>query len=153
MRMMVLGLALASTALTTPAIARDGQWYIGVDAGAMIVADTEVNGGDAILEHDTGHDFGGVIGHDFGAFRLESEVSYREAQLEKLSVGADSFAANGKGNALSFMLNGVFDFGPEDGLQAFVGGGIGVARVDLSNTLNRTSPDSGIYSDSDSGLA
>ena len=151
MRKLVMGLALASTALATPALARDGQWYIGVDGGAMIVEDTDVNGGDAKVEHDTGYDFGGVIGHDFGAFRLESEVSYREAQLDKISIGSDAFLANGKGNALSFMLNGLFDFGPDDGLQGFIGGGIGVARVDLTNTITETVP--GLYDDSDTGLA
>src|SRR3546814_2558209 len=33
------------------------------------------------------------------------------------------------------MLNGLLDFGPDDGLQGFVGGGAGVARV-RQNTEN-----------------
>ena len=87
MRKFVMGLAMASTALATPALAREGQWYVGVDGGVMIVEDTSVNNGDASVEHDKGFDFGGVVGHDFGAFRLESEVSYKEAQLESISLG------------------------------------------------------------------
>src|SRR3546814_3431873 len=35
----------------------------------------------------------------------------------------------------SFMLNGLLGFGPDDGLQGFVGGGAGVARV-RQNTEN-----------------
>ena len=37
MRKLAISLALASTALASPALARDDQWYVGVDGGAMIV--------------------------------------------------------------------------------------------------------------------
>ena len=36
MRKLVLGLALASTALATPAIARDKSWYVEGDLGGVI---------------------------------------------------------------------------------------------------------------------
>ena len=51
MRKLVIGMAMASTALSTPALAREGQWYIQGDGGVMIVEDQslDVNGaaGDA----------------------------------------------------------------------------------------------------------
>ena len=31
------------------------------------------------------------------------------------------------------MLNGLLDFGDDDGVQGFVGGGVGVARVEVEN--------------------
>ena len=34
------------------------------------------------------------------------------------------------------MLNGLLDFGPDDGIQGFVGGGVGVARVKAQYGLN-----------------
>ena len=34
MRKLAIGLALASTALASPSMARDGSWYVGVDGGA-----------------------------------------------------------------------------------------------------------------------
>ncbi|KPQ29724.1 MAG: OmpA family porin, partial [Porphyrobacter sp. HL-46] len=37
MRKLVIGMAMASTALASPALARDGQWYIQGDGGVMIV--------------------------------------------------------------------------------------------------------------------
>ena len=37
MRKLAIGLALASTALASPALARDGQWYVGVEGGALLV--------------------------------------------------------------------------------------------------------------------
>src|SRR3546814_11772226 len=55
---------------------------------------------------------------------------------------------NGDSNALSFMVNGMFDFGDDDGLQGFVGGGAGVARVDFAPVF--AGP---FIADSDKGFA
>lgn len=138
MRKLVIGLALASTAIATPALARDNSWYIEGDFGAMIVedADLKING---VSNADTadfsaGFDGGVALGYDFGPFRLETEASYRQASF-KGSNGPD--ASN-----LTFMVNGLLDFGPDDGLQGFVGGGAGVGRVKYD-----------IYDDSDTGFA
>ncbi len=153
MRKVAIGLALASTALASPALARDDQWYVGVDGGAMIVEDFDLDVTNAAgttvegtLETDKGYDFGAVVGYDFGAFRLEAEASYRESDVDSfsstaaiLSAGAGtarapggSYAIGGDANALSFMVNGLLDFGDDDGLQGFVGGGAGIARVDVN---------------------
>ena len=43
MRKLVLGMALASSALATPALARAGSWYVEVDGGAMIVEDQKLD--------------------------------------------------------------------------------------------------------------
>ncbi|MDB5696513.1 MAG: flagellar motor protein MotB [Sphingomonas bacterium] len=163
MRKLAIVLALASTALATPALARDKSWYVGVEGGAMIVEDidydiTLVTGTTvdraASVDHEYGWDVGGQIGYDFGGFRVEAEVSYRQAVVDGFrssvttpvytSTGGlvDSTSgsfnyAGGKTNALSFMLNGLLDFGPDDGVQGFVGGGVGVARVKARYGLNR----------------
>ena len=85
MRKLAIGLALASTALATPALARDGQWYAGVEGGAMIVEDQDLdvtvgslttdNG--ISMDYQTGYDFDGIVGYDFGMFRAEAEVGAR----------------------------------------------------------------------------
>jgi OOP family OmpA-OmpF porin len=83
MRKLAVALALASTALATPALARDDSWYVGVEGGAMIVEDidfdittaagvTTPNAG--TVDHDYGFDADGIIGYDFGMFRAEAEV-------------------------------------------------------------------------------
>ena len=41
MRKLAVVLALASTALASPALARDNSWYVGVEGGAMIVEDID----------------------------------------------------------------------------------------------------------------
>ena len=160
---------MASTALASPALARDGQWYVEVGGGPMIVQDTTLdrgNGADEVkVNNQTGYDFGGLVGYDFGAFRLEAEASYREADMDTIAVGslgiptnyaslpsgAGTFDAAGDVNSLSFMLNGLFDFGDDDGLQGFVGAGIGVARTDYHGFTDASTP--AVFDDSDSGLA
>jgi OmpA-OmpF porin, OOP family len=166
MRKLVIGLAMASTALATPALARDNAWYVGIEGGAMIVEDIEFDVNDGLdtnqLDHDYGYDFGGFVGYDFGAFRLEAEASYRRAELDSFTAGttgvrtnnvirpAGNYRANGSTDILSFMLNGLLDFGPDDGLQGFVGGGVGVARVGIETELTTGSF---TIDDSDSGFA
>ena len=160
MRKLVLGMALATTALASPALARDDSWYIEADAGAMIVEDSLFDVGTTVgamtVNHDYGYDMGGIIGYDFGGFRLEAEASYREADPDNLTstvripaAGSVASTASGIGsynyvagdvNALSFMVNGMLDFGEDDGLQGFVGGGAGVARVDHHYSINRNGP-------------
>jgi outer membrane protein OmpA-like peptidoglycan-associated protein/opacity protein-like surface antigen len=167
MRKLAIGLALASTALASPALARDDQWYVGVEGGAMIVEDLEldvgaVNNGIKI-DNEYGYDFGGLVGYDFGGFRLETEVAYKQADPKNTltsgtTIGGGSRpvsgsfdGAAGDVSALSFMINGLLDFGADDGLQGFVGGGVGVARVKLSNGVD---PLVGNWiNDSDTGLA
>ncbi len=172
MRKLVLGMALATSALASPALARDDSWYIEADAGAMIVEDSVFDIGTTVdamtVDHQYGYDFGGIIGYDFGGFRLEAEASYREADPENLTstvriaaaapisgaapgvLGSHSYVA-GDVNALSFMVNGMLDFGEDDGLQGFIGGGVGVARVDHHYSVNRLGP--GVVDDSDTGFA
>ena len=142
---------MASTALATPALARDNTWYVGIEGGPMIVEDIafricsgpETNQ----VSFDTGYDFGGFVGYDFGAFRLEAEASYRRADASDFTAGssgvltngiirpAGTYAARGYMDSLAFMLNGMLDFGPDDGLQGFVGGGAGVARTGINAIL------------------
>ena len=167
MRKLAISLALASTALASPALARDDQWYVGVDGGAMIVEDLSLDIGAlnnaASVDMDKGYDFGGVVGYDFGGFRLESEVSYRQADIDgfnsqtpQITSGAGtalqrggSYDVAGDASALSFMVNGLLDFGDDDGLQGFVGGGVGVARVDVQTVFAAPA----FLDDSDTGFA
>ncbi len=158
MRKLAVTLALATTALSTPALARDDAWYVGVEGGAMLVEDIKFDIGTATdaatVHHKAGWDADAVVGYDFGPFRAEAEVGYRSASVTELdstvgmpvrgtasgpvgNSGPGSFGyAGGKSSALSFMVNGLLDFGDDDGVQGFVGGGVGVARVKNSVALN-----------------
>jgi OmpA-OmpF porin, OOP family len=150
MRKLAIALALASTAIAGPALARDKSWYIGVEGGAQIVEDidyklTTSRAQVFKVDSDTGFDVDGIIGYDFGMFRLEAEVGYKRAKSKGYNVttpvviGARTVNGNNTANiaghtsALSFMVNGMFDFGEDTGVSGFVGGGVGVARVVASN--------------------
>ena len=148
MRKLAITLALASTALATPAVARDHSWYVGVEGGAMLVEDTHfdytktragvtvLNVADGIvINHKTGLDGDLIGGYDFGFLRAEAEIGYKRAGLKDVRTSAGvtnpsgDFRANGHASALSSMANLLLDFGDDNGWNGYVGGGAGVARV------------------------
>jgi hypothetical protein len=124
MRKLAIAVALTSTMLATPALARDGAWYVGGSFGPMIVEDIEVDIGavdNAItIDSEYGYDGELFVGHDFGAFRLEARsltsalVSMNSSRAFGCRVQARDFAqfseADGRSEALSFMVNGMLDF-------------------------------------------
>lgn len=161
MRKLAIVVALSSTVLATPALARNGAWYVGGDFGGMIVEDVKFdfglqptvpssNNAQIVLNHDYGFDGALFVGYDLGAFRLEAEVAYKRANVSDIeySVVVPGYtgtplgapfgpkltpAGGGRTSALSFMVNGLLDFGDDDGISGFVGGGVGVARIDYNN--------------------
>lgn len=159
--------AVALSLVAVPAAARDGAWYVGGDFGGMIVDDIHFDIGptdDAlVLRHDTGLDGALFVGYDLGAFRLEGEVSYKRTEVDGFenSIAIPSSSGPhpvgeregfGAETALSFMINGMLDFGDDDGISGFVGGGAGIARVDYANI--RAFQDTGEFLDeSDSAFA
>jgi hypothetical protein len=91
MRKLAIVVALSSTVLATPALARDGAWYVGGDFGGLIVEDLHFDSGlnptipsgngtsQVALNHDYGFDAAVFVGYDLGAFRIEAEVAYKRA--------------------------------------------------------------------------
>lgn len=149
--MTLIAAVIASATLTVaaPAAARDKEWYVGVDGGLLFVPEINIDIGGlrpaADARQDVGFDVDAIVGYDFGAFRLEAEVGYRESRLSSyrslvpIPVEAPAFAPAGiysspagRTSALSFMVNGLVDFGDDATISGFVGGGVGVARVKLS---------------------
>ena len=62
MRKLVIGMAMASSALASPAFARDDSWYIEGEAGPMIVEDSKFD-----------------VGVTPSAYNLDHRVGVREA--------------------------------------------------------------------------
>ncbi len=178
MRKLALVAVLASTALATPAMARDNAWYVGIEGGGMIVEDVDFDITDSVTgvktnnastaDFKTGYDVDGLIGYDFGMFRLEAETGYKRSKLKGYSstlpisdgltppLPAGAYDASGKLSVLSFMLNGLLDFGPDDGLGGYVGGGAGIAKVwetKFKTADSATAGGGSFVSDSDTGFA
>ena len=84
MRKLAIAMALASTALATPAVARDNSWYVGVEGGLMIVEDSDFDSSftfrgitrddTVVIDHERGIDLDLIGGYDFGAVRVEAEA-------------------------------------------------------------------------------
>lgn len=172
MRKLAIAVALSTTVLAGPALARDGAWYVGGEFGATITEDIDATftpglgagtTGTANIGFEEGFDGGGFVGYDFGAFRVEAEVSYKQTEVEELltnGVTAPGTAgavgtftgANGDISVLSGMVNAMLDFGDDDGLSGFVGGGVGIARVDINGVSAFTN--TGVFlDDSDTRFA
>lgn len=111
----------AAVIAVSPAQARDGQAYVGIEAGAMFVNDIQASasspfdfGGIPVVlgggvgpaaigpqalgdtgffdvELDTGYDVGGVVGYDWGLVRTEVELSYRRATFSEVRIDEDDF--------------------------------------------------------------
>ena len=98
MRKLAILAALASTALATPAVARDKSWYAGIEGGAMIAEDTEFDftGDDGVVvteidnafdvDHKLGIDVDLVGGYDFGPFRVEAELGWKRASMDEALI-------------------------------------------------------------------
>lgn len=86
MRKFAIGLALAATALSSAAVAKDKAWYIGLEAGVGLLQNQDLNistanraatVNNAIKQvYFPGFDAGGNIGYDFGGFRTEFALNY-----------------------------------------------------------------------------
>ena len=153
MRKLAIAVALASTAMATPALAKDGAWYAGVEGGLMVVEDTELDYTDAqraftlgfLMNHKVGFDVDALAGYDLGMVRLEAEVAYKRASLQDTKVdpglsgttnGTLFFDTSGHVSILTGMANALLDFGDENGWAGYVGGGAGLAQVRYSQDID-----------------
>lgn len=170
--------AIAIAISAQPVLARDNAAYVTVDLGVSRINDAPVTatGGFGFapntgivttVESKAGYDVDLVVGYDFGRFRLEGELGYkRAANRNYTSTGFAAYETpagniaivppgsynnvDGHQSALSGMVNGLADFGRDEGVQFSAGGGIGYASVRDSLGIL---PDAAILSDSNSRFA
>lgn len=135
--------------LVTSVPGAQAQWYVSGNAGVTALSDSDVTdtaaGGSFTGEtsFDTGFGFTGAVGHAFGNVRIEGEISYRQNDLDDLSVtsltlagttlsGAlGTFPLEGDISSLGFMANGWYDFSTGTNWVPFVGAGLGIANLSL----------------------
>ncbi len=138
-----------TTILTAPPA--HAEWYVSGNAGAVILQDaalTDTFTGGSItgdVEFDTGYGVSGALGHAWGPFRLEGEISYRKNDLDQVDVTSltvagviftalGSASLGGDVSSLGFMANGYYDFDTGGPWVPFVGAGIGGARLNVDIT-------------------
>lgn len=163
--MRVMATAVVAMALgAAPAFARDGQPYLEVDVGALLLDDvrfetvTTKTIVTTELQRDLGYDAAAIFGYDLGSVRLELEGSAKRAGVDQLlrtkfnrltnASVVRNLDSNGNTAAMSIMANALIDIGDDDGLQVYAGGGVGYAWFDM-----KASADTGFLNDSDGSFA
>lgn len=114
------------------------RWYIAAGAGVIFPSDTELkslSSGASVPANDIGLDTGYSLNAAFGtyltpALRAEAEIAYRETDLDSISILGGSTNLPGKVTGLSLMGNLYYDHAITDRLGLYVGGGLGVTRVE-----------------------
>src|SRR5918993_4089316 len=125
--------AVAAAAIASPAAARDGSGYVGVDLGAMLAEDTKLDFDNGVTQinnavspdYNTGFDIGLVGGYDFGLLFAGADLSFKHAGGNEIVLGDLGglacpqpnnciIDADGDGSVLSAMANLILDFGDND---------------------------------------
>ena len=153
----ILFAATAALAISSPAFARDGSPYVGVEVGATMsdegFYDVVLSGTPTVRTYDRGlnvdykigFDAGLLAGYDFGMFRVEGELAHKRLGVESVdasnalatdlvnsgltSIDESDFDESAK--ITSLMGNALLDFGGDSGIGVYVGGGAGVAKMKM----------------------
>jgi len=150
--------AVASAFVCSAAFAGDRGGYIGLEGGFLFPRTTHVDarisdgtttfvGKDLFgIKYKTGYDLDVIGGYDLGMFRVEGELGYKRAGLDRLSISpatldaisdalrtpitTDDLSVDGHTRVLSGMVNGLVDFGGSN-FGVYAGAGAGLAGVKL----------------------
>ncbi|HJT08131.1 MAG TPA: outer membrane beta-barrel protein [Stellaceae bacterium] len=145
---MVAAIALAAP----PARAAEGDWYASLYGGAMFLEDANNPGNSNALDFHsvakTGYDARVAVGvYRAPQVRVEGEIGYRRAGLDRLSFNNDaglgaaagmaplagSTSASGHVSAISAMLNAYYDYDTGSAWRPYIDAGIGAARLSMHN--------------------
>jgi len=142
LKRIIMVAVLALVLISTSAHAADKGMYVSGNVGLSIIPELDQEIAGTLVttaDFDVGFRISGVVGYDFGAFRVEGEIGYRTNDADDGTiVGLGPGPINGDISTLSFMVNGYFDYHSAfPSLLHYVGVGLGVASIDadISNPL------------------
>ena len=124
-----------SLAVSGVAEARDG-FYVAVRGG---LSDYNMNNKDDSLSKSARAEFGrvwnvsGAIGYKYKYFRVEGEYIYRDDDSDTLKDDDGDPINDYTLETDSFMLNAYFDLMPNYWISPYIGGGIGISRVEFTD--------------------
>lgn len=134
LRSLLLG-TIAAVAVTSTAYADYATptgWYMSLGAGANWIEDGDVDVYDdgsltssQELSYERGYIIAGTVGHDFGRWRAEFEVAYRDNDCERDACPQSSSHTDAEVWELSQMVNVLYDVPLGGPWNASVGAGIG----------------------------
>jgi outer membrane protein OmpA-like peptidoglycan-associated protein len=126
---------LATSALlgaSASAVAQTDGWYIGAEAGLVVVPTIKFNhlANSWQQTHENGYVGIGQVGYGFGNVRLEGEFSYRHSDLDRFTDPLGSRSAGGSIGGGAVMANAYYDFTTASKLTPYLG--VGIGGLDLS---------------------
>jgi opacity protein-like surface antigen len=146
----IVAAALAAAAL--PARAAQDDWYVSAFGGGMFLENARSFGNGNPLEFGSSAKTGYNARLAIGAYRVpqvrvEGEIGYRRAGLDRLSINNDaglgaaagmaplagSASASGHATAISAMLNAYYDYDTGSAWRPYIDAGIGAARLTLKD--------------------
>ena len=91
------------------------------------------------IEFKQGYAVGIAGGYNFGMFRVEGEIGYQKNDMDSRSDCSGGACVSGNIassdiTALSFLINGYFDFVNSSRFTPYISGGIGMANLDYKIT-------------------
>lgn len=151
----ILLVIAALAILTMPAIAGAAQGrtggYASIFLGANLLNDTDVTTDEYFgplvtfndrIEAEPGVYAGGTAGYDFGLVRLEGELSYRWNEMDSIydrDTGFKYGGVDGDIGVFAVMANAFLDIHNDSPITPYLGGGIGIATIYLSDTYGTDS--------------
>jgi opacity protein-like surface antigen len=132
-------LPIAALLVSGPALAQpDNGFYLegGLGYSFPDSVDVSVDQVDGELELDDAFVLGGAIGYKFPWFRLETNVSYRKNDVDKVKVAGGDTGGDGDVESLVGLVNAYLDLDLDLPVRPFVGGGVGAAYLSVDTGDN-----------------
>jgi OmpA-OmpF porin, OOP family len=145
-------MVMAVTAAAPQARAAEGDWYASLYGGGMFLENANNRGNSNPLDFHSvakrGYNARVAVGvYRAPQVRVEGEIGYRRAGLDKLSVNNDAglgatagtapltgaASASGHVSAISAMLNAYYDYDTGSAWRPYIDAGIGAARLAMHN--------------------
>jgi opacity protein-like surface antigen len=122
---------------SAPVCSAEGLYVSGNLGFAMAsdsdLTDSTVPGITVNTEFDTGLAFGAALGYNFSRFRVEGEISYQKNDVDKIGAQGVFLDATGDARALSFLINGYYDFKNRSAFTPYISAGLGFAQVEFND--------------------
>jgi opacity protein-like surface antigen len=147
----ITAFAILSLPITASAAQARSGGYASIFLGGNMLDDTDVTTDEYFdsvitfndrIESEPGVYVGGTAGYDFGLIRLEGELSYRWNEMDSIKDRDSGFnygGIDGDIGVFAFMANAFLDIHNDSPITPYLGGGIGLATIYLSDTYGTDS--------------
>ncbi len=124
--------------LSTSAYSATDTLYLSANLGVGFFSDAEVTGSDASaanydIEANTGYGLGAAVGYEFDNTRIESEFVYHNNTLDQATTAGGDAALSDDIDSFAVLINGYRDFANDSRWTPFLGGGLGLAMINVDD--------------------